>query len=63
MEPIELYKRLASESPNEWLQIKVPPVLKEILRQLAGNDGMSEFVRNLIIAEWERQTAVKDKES
>ena len=61
MKPIELYKRLATEQPTEWLQIKVPPDLKEITKELAGKDGMSEFVRNLIIAEWERQTAVKDE--
>ena len=61
MTKVEFFKRLATEQPTEWLQIKVPPVLKEITKELAGKDGMSEFVRNLIIAEWERQTAVKDE--
>ena len=57
MEPIELYKRLATEPKNEWIQIPAPKVLKEILRRLSESAGTndSEFMRQLLIAEWERQ--------
>ena len=64
MELTEFYKRLATEPKNEWIQIPAPKVLKEILRQLSESAGMSdsEFMRQLLIAEWERQTAVKKGE-
>lgn len=56
MNELEFYKRLATEKASEWLQVKVPPVLDEIL-SMQGNK--SEYVKNLIIADYERQTAVK----
>ena len=56
MNELEFYKRLATEKASEWLQVKVQPVLKE---HLAKQPNMSEYVKNLIIADWERQTAVK----
>ena len=57
MEPIELYKRLATEPKDEWIQIPAPRVLKEILRQLSESVGTndSEFMRQLLIKEWKRQ--------
>lgn len=60
----EFYKRLATEPKDEWIQIPAPKVLKEILRQLSENSGTngSEFMRQLLVKEWERQTAVKDGE-
>lgn len=59
MNELEFYKRLATEKATEWLQVKVPLVLKEFLNQ---QPNMSEYVKNLIIADWERQTAVKSGE-
>lgn len=56
MNELEFYKRLATEKASEWLQVKVPPVLDEIL---SIQDNKSEYVKNLIIADYERQTAVK----
>ena len=56
MNKIELYKRLATENATKWLQVKIPPVLDEIL---SIQDNKSEYVKNLIIADYERQTAVK----
>ena len=58
MNEIELYKRLATEKATKWLQVKIPPVLDEIL---SIQDNKSEYVKNLIIADYERQTAVKDE--
>lgn len=59
MNELEFYKRLAMEKASEWLQVKIQPVLKE---HLAKQPNMSEYVKNLIIADYERQTAVKDGE-
>ena len=60
MDKIEFYKRLASERANKWLQVKIPRVLDEILSAL-GNK--SEYVKNLIIADYERQeTAGAEKD-
>lgn len=59
MNEIELYKRLAMEKATKWLQVKIPPVLDEILSM---QENKSEYVKNLIIADWERQTAVRDGE-
>ena len=56
MNELEFYKRLATEKASEWLQVKIPPVLDEIL---SIQDNKSEYVKNLIIADYERQTAVK----
>lgn len=58
MNELELYKRLAMEKATKWLQVKIPPVLDEILSM---QENKSEYVKNLIIADWERQTAVKDE--
>ena len=59
MNELEFYKRLATEKASEWLQVKVPPVLKEFLNQ---QSNMSEYVKNLIIADWERQTKGESNE-
>ena len=59
MNEIDLSKRLATEKASEWLQVKIQPVLKE---HLAKQPNMSEYVKNLIIVDYERQTAVKDGE-
>ena len=59
MNELEFYKRLATEKATKWLQVKIPPVLDEIL---SIQDNKSEYVKNLIIADYERQTAVKDEE-
>lgn len=56
MNELEFYKRLATEKATKWLQVKIPPVLDEIL---SIQDNKSEYVKNLIIADYERQTAVK----
>lgn len=58
MNELEFYKRLATEKATKWLQVKIPPVLDEIL---SIQDNKSEYVKNLIIADYERQTAVKDE--
>ncbi len=52
MDKIEFYKRLASERASKWLQVKVPPVLDEIL---SAQENKSEYVKTLIIADYERQ--------
>ncbi len=59
MNEFEFYKRLATEKASEWLQVKVQPVLKE---HLAKQPNMSEYVKNLIIADWERQTKGESNE-
>ena len=51
------YKRLATEKATTQLQMKVPPVIKAWLKLQPG--GMSQYVLNLIVADYERQTAVK----
>ncbi len=52
MDKIEFYQRLAAEKSTETLMIKLPAVLKEFV---ATQPNMSEYVKNLIIADYERQ--------
>lgn len=53
MEKIEFWKRMANERATEWIQIRVPPVLKEYL--VAEHPNLSKYVLGLIIADYERQ--------
>ena len=57
---IDFYKKLAQQQATAQLQIKLQPVIKEWLKSQPG--GMSQYVLNLIVADYERQTAVKDGE-
>ncbi len=58
----DLWKRLATEKSTEMLMVKLPPVLKEFV---ATQTNMSEYIKSLIIADYERQetTATADKEA
>jgi hypothetical protein len=52
MNELEFYKRLATEKSTDILMVKLPPVLKEFV---AEQPNMSEYVKNLIIADYEQQ--------
>lgn len=48
----DLWQRLATEKSTEYLMVKLPPVLKEFV---AEQPNMSEYIKSLIIADYERQ--------
>lgn len=50
----DLWRRMATEKSTEYLMVKLPPVLKEFV---AKQPNMSEYVKGLIIADYERQQA------